>query len=65
MYFKGSYFTIQKSTRGKCIICPFREGCYKPGAKRKARAIPSLSIKTDEHSEETKIQETGCSKKSK
>jgi hypothetical protein len=44
------YFDVEK-----CKVCPFREGCYKPGAKSKSY---SVSIKSDEHSEQAKFQET-------
>lgn len=44
------YFDVKK-----CKVCPFREGCYKPGAKSKSY---SVSIKSDEHSEQMKFQET-------
>ncbi|WP_212974202.1 transposase, partial [Bacillus sp. J14TS2] len=44
------YFDVEK-----CKVCPFREGCYKPGAKSKSY---SVSIKSDEHSEQMKFQET-------
>lgn len=44
------YFDVEK-----CKVCPFREGCYKPGAKTKSY---SVTIKSDEHSEQAKFQET-------
>ena len=44
------YFDVEK-----CKVCPFRDGCYKPGAKSKSY---SVSIKSNEHSEQTKFQET-------
>ncbi|WP_121604250.1 IS1182 family transposase [Virgibacillus sp. Bac332] len=44
------YFDIEK-----CKVCPCKEGCYKPGAKSKSY---SVSIKSDEHSEQAKFQET-------
>lgn len=44
------YFDVEK-----CKVCPFREGCYKPGAKTKSY---SVSIKSNEHSEQAKFQET-------
>lgn len=39
----------------KCKVCPFREGCYKPGAKSKTY---SVTIKSDIHSEQAQFQET-------
>lgn len=39
----------------KCKRCPFKEGCYKEGAKSKSY---SVSIKSDEHTEQAKFQET-------
>lgn len=44
------YFDVEK-----CKVCPFKEGCYKPGAKSKSY---SVSLKSDEHSEQAKFQET-------
>lgn len=44
------YFDIDK-----CKVCPLRDGCYKPGAKSKSY---SVSIKSDEHSNQAKFQET-------
>jgi hypothetical protein len=44
------YFDIEK-----CRVCPFREGCYKEGAKSKTY---SVSIKSNEHTEQAKFQET-------
>jgi len=44
------YFDVEK-----CKVCPFKEGCYKPGAKSKTY---SVSIKSGEHSEQAKFQET-------
>jgi transposase len=44
------YFDIEK-----CKICPFKEGCYKEGAKSKTY---SVSIKSNEHTEQAKFQET-------
>lgn len=44
------YFDIKK-----CKVCPCKEGCSKPGAKSKSY---SVSIKSDEHSEQAKFQET-------
>jgi hypothetical protein len=43
------YFDIEK-----CKICPFREGCYKEGAKSKSY---SVSIKSNEHKEQAEFQE--------
>jgi transposase len=42
------YFDI-----GKCKVCPFREGCYKEGAKSKTY---SVSIKSTEHKEQEEFQ---------
>lgn len=39
----------------KCQQCPFREGCYKEGAKSKTY---SVSIKSDEHSKQAEFQKT-------
>lgn len=44
------YFDVEK-----CKVCPLRDGCYKPGAKSKSY---SVSIKSDEHSNQAKFQET-------
>lgn len=44
------YFDVEK-----CKVCPFRDGCYKPGAKSKSY---SVSIKSDEHSDQAEFQET-------
>ncbi|WP_047155550.1 IS1182 family transposase, partial [Aneurinibacillus tyrosinisolvens] len=44
------YFDIEK-----CKRCPFREGCYKEGAKSKTY---SVTIKSNEHSEQEKFQES-------
>ena len=44
------YFDIEK-----CKHCPNKEGCYKEGAKSKSY---SVSIKSDEHSEQAKFQES-------
>ncbi|WP_353893338.1 IS1182 family transposase [Proteinivorax hydrogeniformans] len=44
------YFDVEK-----CKACPLKEGCYKPGAKSKTY---SVSIKSDEHSEQAKFQES-------
>jgi hypothetical protein len=44
------YFDINK-----CHHCPFRDGCYKEGAKSKTY---SISIKSDEHSKQMKFQKT-------
>jgi transposase len=42
------YFDIEK-----CKVCPFREGCYKEGAKSKTY---SVSIKSTEHKEQEAFQ---------
>jgi len=44
------YFDIEK-----CKRCPFSDGCYKEGAKSKTY---SVSIKSTEHSEQEKFQES-------
>ncbi|MBA9087657.1 IS5 family transposase [Fontibacillus solani] len=44
------YFDVEK-----CKRCPFKEGCYKEGAKSKSY---SVSIKSDEHSEQIAFQES-------
>lgn len=44
------YFDIEK-----CQHCPFKEGCYKEGAKSKSY---SVSIKSNEHTEQTIFQES-------
>lgn len=44
------YFDIEK-----CKRCPFKEGCYKDGAKSKTY---SVTIKSNEHSEQEKFQES-------
>ncbi|GEN57164.1 hypothetical protein GCM10012290_18090 [Halolactibacillus alkaliphilus] len=44
------YFDVEK-----CKVCPLRNGCYKPGAKSKSY---SVSIKSDNHSDQAKFQET-------
>jgi transposase len=44
------YFDIEK-----CKRCPLREGCYKEGAKSKTY---SVTIKSNEHSEQAKFQES-------
>lgn len=44
------YFDI-----GKCMRCPFKDGCYKEGAKSKTY---SVSIKSTEHSEQKAFQES-------
>ncbi|MCQ2009031.1 IS1182 family transposase [Sporolactobacillus sp. STSJ-5] len=44
------YFDINK-----CQQCPFREGCYKEGAKSKTY---SVSIKSDEHSRQAAFEKT-------
>lgn len=43
------YFDIEN-----CKHCPFKEGCYKEGAKSKTY---SVSIKSNEHTEQAKFQE--------
>jgi len=44
------YFEIEN-----CKQCLYKEGCYKDGAKSKSY---SISIKSDEHAEQTKFQES-------
>lgn len=44
------YFDVEK-----CKRCPIQAGCYKEGAKTKTY---SVSIKSDEHSEQAKFQES-------
>jgi hypothetical protein len=44
------YFDIEK-----CKVCPFKEGCYKEGAKSKTY---SVIIKSNEHKEQAKFQES-------
>lgn len=44
------YFDIEK-----CKHCPIKEGCYKEGAKSKSY---SVSIKSNEHTEQAKFQES-------
>lgn len=44
------YFDVEK-----CKHCPFREGCYTEGAKSKTYAV---SIKSSEHTEQAKFQES-------
>jgi predicted DNA-binding transcriptional regulator len=44
------YFDIKR-----CKSCPLKEGCYKDGAKTKSY---SVSIKSDEHTEQAKFQES-------
>ncbi|MED3086439.1 IS1182 family transposase [Bacillus toyonensis] len=44
------YFDIEK-----CKHCPFKEGCYKKGAKSKTY---SVTIQSNEHIEQAKFQET-------
>ncbi|MCY9670541.1 IS1182 family transposase [Paenibacillus alginolyticus] len=44
------YFDVEK-----CKRCPFKEGCYKDGAKSKTY---SVSIKSDEHTEQMAFQES-------
>lgn len=40
----------------RCKECPLCEGCYKEGARKKTF---SVMIKSDEHVEQRKFQETG------
>ncbi len=44
------YFDVEK-----CKTCALKNGCYKPGAKTKSY---SVSIKSDEHEEQMKFQQT-------
>jgi hypothetical protein len=44
------YFDIEK-----CKICPFKDGCYKEGAKTKSY---SVTIKSTEHKEQEQFQES-------
>lgn len=44
------YFDVNK-----CKLCPFKEGCYKEGAKSKTY---SVSIKSNEHTTQAKFQES-------
>jgi transposase len=44
------YFDIEK-----CRVCPFKEGCYKEGAKSKSY---SVSIKSNIHTEQINFQES-------
>jgi hypothetical protein len=44
------YFDIEK-----CKVCPFKEGCYQEGAKSKSY---SVTIKSNQHSEQEKFQES-------
>ena len=44
------YFDVEK-----CKRCPFKEGCYKEGAKSKTY---SVSIKSDVHTEQMAFQES-------
>ncbi|MDF9627276.1 IS1182 family transposase [Bacillus cereus] len=44
------YFDVEK-----CKHCPFKDGCYKEGAKSKSY---SVTIKSNEHTEQAKFQET-------
>lgn len=44
------YFDVEK-----CKICPFKDGCYKEGAKSKTY---SITIKSNEHLEQEAFQET-------
>jgi transposase len=69
---KAGHMAIRKARQGKkgvgknqvdtyyfdvenCRHCPLKEGCYKEGAKSKSY---SVSIKSDEHSEQMAFQET-------
>ncbi|WP_110930239.1 IS1182 family transposase [Paenibacillus bouchesdurhonensis] len=69
---KAGHMAIRKARTGKkginknqkdtyyfdvevCKRCPFKEGCYKEGAQSKTY---SVSIKSDEHSEQMAFQET-------
>jgi Transposase DDE domain len=44
------YFDIEK-----CKVCPFKDGCYKEGAKSKTY---SVTIKSNEHKEQAQFQES-------
>jgi hypothetical protein len=44
------YFDVEK-----CRVCPFKDGCYKEGAKSKSY---SVSIKSNVHTEQIKFQES-------
>jgi hypothetical protein len=44
------YFDVEK-----CKRCPFKEGCYKDGAKSKTY---SVSLKSDEHTDQMAFQES-------
>jgi hypothetical protein len=44
------YFDVNK-----CKVCPFKQGCYKEGAKSKSY---SVSIKSNVHTEQIKFQES-------
>ena len=44
----------------KCKVCPMREGCYKEGAKSKTY---SIRVKSTEHKEQIRLQETDEFKK--
>lgn len=46
----GLFFDIEK-----CKCCPYRDGCYKEGAKKKTY---TETIICDSHSEQVKFQET-------
>lgn len=43
----------------KCKVCPFRNGCYKEGAKSKTY---SVTIKSTEHADQEAFQNTGAFK---
>lgn len=49
------YFDVER-----CKYCPHKEGCYKEGAKSKSY---SVSIKSDEHTDQAKFQESEYFKK--
>lgn len=49
------YFDVEK-----CKSCPYKEGCYREGAKSKSY---SVSIKSDEHNEQAEFQESDYFKK--
>jgi len=68
----GGHMSIRKARQGKkddgtnqtdtyyfdverCKTCALKNGCYKPGAKTKSY---SVSIKSDEHQEQIKFQQT-------
>ncbi len=49
------YFDIEE-----CKRCPFKEGCYKEGAKSKSY---SVTIYSTEHSKQKNFKKVSCSKK--